>query len=423
MKKNIAMVISLVMVMFGCNATESPVLLKTVVINMGKDGKDITDARYNRFFKQGSATEGVSAIIAAGNFYINGYPLPANEKELNKLGPQGYKINQVPWLYYDSTKKQWKGGYEGQTPEITYSSAALDVAKSIVPGLEVRLYDFNKDGYTDRIEADYKEGVIVNHIVKKNNDYIRIYRSDIDSANKTNSEGRVFDGPHFTTTSNEMIKLKNFDQTITPGCVALFWYGKSGWQIQRAREVNGIFVDGEDHKSYNIDGKIFQDAMHFSRDNLFISNRPGEYTNAQKYFGLLNNRDGLKVSLWLVPTTDPQAQGAPISLTSNSSAKNFLKKAIAVAKYKLANTKISSDGKDVPVTEKWVTQSEYSQLVNAIQRADAAAMSASSTSSLLDYQVYLLYLTLNGSSNDIGAKFGGFNYIGFDNELKVGRQQ
>ncbi|KAM0806616.1 hypothetical protein AB5N19_06953 [Seiridium cardinale] len=35
---------------------------------------------------------------------------------------------------------------------------------------------------------------------------------------------------------------------------------------------------------------------------------------------------------------------------------------------------------------------------------------------LLDYQTYVLYLTLNGGSDDIGAEFAGFNYVGFEDE-------
>ncbi|WKX25769.1 hypothetical protein [Tatumella ptyseos] len=167
--------------------------------------------------------------------------------------------------------------------------------------------------------------------------------------------------------------------------------------------------------------------MRFSRDNLPISNRPGEYANAQKYFGLNDSHEGLKASheglkasLWLVPTTDPQTPGAPIAITSHSSAKTFLAKVISIARKRLSSVAASIDGKDIPTTSKLVAQEEYTQLKDAIARADAALASTTSSPVLLDYQIYLLYLALNGSKNDIGARFGGFNYLGFENEVRAG---
>ena len=38
---------------------------------------------------------------------------------------------------------------------------------------------------------------------------------------------------------------------------------------------------------------------------------------------------------------------------------------------------------------------------------------------IYDYNVYLLYLANFGSQSDIGAKFAGFNYEGFDNQVHV----
>ena len=81
---------------------------------------------------------------------------------------------------------------------------------------------------------------------------------------------------------------------------------------------------------------------------------------------------------------------------------------------------VSADGKDVPASRKWIEQAYHAQLDQAIKRATAAAASDTPSPALLDYQIYLLYLTLNGSTQDIGAKFGGYHYAGFDNEVKAG---
>jgi hypothetical protein len=45
--------------------------------------------------------------------------------------------------------------------------------------------------------------------------------------------------------------------------------------------------------------------MGFSRDNIIISNRPGGVANAHKYFGLINNNEGLKDRVWRGLTVGP----------------------------------------------------------------------------------------------------------------------
>jgi hypothetical protein len=418
-------------VLVGCGGSndggsvDKGTLLKAIVIKTGSTGTyshtAVTDSTYDAYFKQGTAEAGVAAVIAAGKFYINGIAVPATATECNSQYPNGYLVNQVAWLTYSSSTGEWTGGYKAQgTATTSYADAALAVAQGIVSGLEIRLYDTDNDGYTDLIDADFKEGVQVNTVTNNGDGTYSVYRGDIDTANKTSYEGNTFDGSHFTSTSGERIRKSVFDTTIASGDVALFWYGASGWAMQRAKEVNGIFVDGADHSYYNIDGVEYDDAMRFSRDNLFISNRPGEFTNAQKYFALNNNGEGLKVSLWLVPTTDSTTYGAPVGLTSNSSAKTFLAEAIQTANEKLASVTVSADGTDVATTAKWVTQAEYDQLDAAITRAKAAMSSATSSNSLLDYQIYILYLSLAGSADDIGAVYGGFSYTGFDNEVQYG---
>lgn len=74
----------------------------------------------------------------------------------------------------------------------------------------------------------------------------------------------------------------------------------------------------------------------------------------------------------------------------------------------------------MPTDRRWVTQAAYSQLDNAIVRATAVRTNAASSPAQLDYQSYLLYLTLSGSRNDIGACFGGLDYAGFDNAISAG---
>lgn len=402
-------------------APEVATLLRAVVLNMGSDAPRITDPRYDRYFKQGSAAAGVAGVIAAGKFRINGLPIPASEADFRRLNPQGYSINQEVWLAQDAVAGTWKGGYRAQQPAGAYDAAALAVATGIVAGLEVRLYDSDGDRFVDVIEADYQEGVQVQTITRNADGTVSVVRGDIDVAQRTAEEGRVFDAERFTATSGERISAQAFDPAIQPGDVALFWWGPQGWAMRRAREVHGVFIDGQDHKTYTIDGHSYADAMRFSRDNLIIANRPGEFVNAQKFFGLNNNAQGLKVSLWLVPTTDPTSQGAPVAMTSGAEARAFLAKALAHARDLLASAAPSVDGRDVAPGARWVPSAIHQQLQRVVVRADAALREESSSNGFLDYQTYLLYLVINGSADDIGARYAGYQWPGFLRAIQYSR--
>lgn len=332
----------------------------------------------------------------------------------------GYLIDQVAWLFWNSTTQSYFGAYKAGTEQDSYDAAALSVATALVAGLQVRFWDTNGDGFTDLIDANYMEGVTVETITKNSNGTYSVYRGDIDVANLTPYEGENFDANQFSG-SGPFIPEANFDTNITSGSVALFWYGNNGWAMKKARQVTGIFVDGEDHTFYDIDGVTYEDAMRFSRDNLYISNRPGEFTDAQKFFKFTNHSAaGLDVSLWLVPVTNTSETGAPIGMTSDASSRTFLSEAITQSQRYLDNVTVSVDGSDVSSDHYWVTQDVYTQLDNAIVRANASLTSVNSTSFLFDYQTYILYLALNGSATDIGAAYAYFDYTGFLNQEQYG---
>ena len=297
-----------------------------------------------------------------------------------------------------------------------YEDAALAAATGFDAGLEVRLLDTDKNGFTDRIDMDYVEGVIVNRIIDNGDGTYSVRRSEVEPQYVWDNDGNLFDSGHFTADSGEMIDAANFDEDLKEGEIGLFWYGPDGWAMERALEVKGILVDGADHEYYQIDDTKYQDAMRFSRNNIIISNRCGELANAHKYFGFMDNDEELEVSLWFVPTSDDNLWAAPAGFTTGENAKVFLEKATDAAKAKLEAVTVSSDGTDVADGQDWVTQDVYDDLERAIGRAEEA-LESSASPEVLDYQVYLLYFALNGSGDDIGAEFAGFDYDGFDNRL------
>lgn len=386
-------------------------LLKALVINMGAD-KTVTDAMYDAYFQEGSALDGVKAILAAGRFYINDFAIPATAEDLDILYPSGsYLLNQSAWL------TRTDEGYQvGKDTYESYADAALAAATDFDAGLEVRLYDSDGDGFADWIAMDYVEAVIVNKIVDLGDGTYSIQRSQVDASYVWDSDGRYYDGDHFTADSGEVIAARNLDSALQEGDMGLFWYGPDGWAIERALEVTGILVDGEDHAFYQIGDVQYEDAMRFSRDNIIVSNRCGEFVNAQKYFGLNNSGDGLTVSLWFVPTTDPGVMAAPAGFTTNGNAAAFLAQAIDAAREKLSGVVVSADGTDVPAGQDWVKQEVYDALEATIQRAETA-LADDLSEDVLTYHVYLLYLSLKGTGSDIGAMYAGFDYPGFDNQL------
>ena len=348
------------------------------------------------------------------NFIINGFPIPGTKEIFAQKYPEGYLINKKKWLYYSEGKyhvNQSKKDYEN------YEDASFATATEFIAGLEIRLYDLDNDKYVDYIELDYVEAVIINEIIKNDDNTVSLYRADINEELNAKNDGRRFDGNCFTKNWDEKIDIKNFDDSIKKGDMCLFMYTPSGWIIQRAKEVRGKLIDGEDHKYYQIGEKKFQDAMRFSRDNIIISNRCGEYINAHKYFGFLNlndNNNDNEVSLWFIHSLDEKRFGAPCGFTSGKSAKLFLQKAIEFSKKKLDVICLENKAKK---GEKYIIQKDYDDFKNIIEKAEKIYENDNSYE-IYDYFVYLLYLSNFGIQNDIGAKFAGFNYVGFDNQIK-----
>ena len=85
-------------------------LLRTVVLDMGSDAANVTATQYDQYFKQGSALEGVKSVIAASEFYINLWAIPGTESAFQSVSQclsDGYLVNQVAWLYYNTTTASW----------------------------------------------------------------------------------------------------------------------------------------------------------------------------------------------------------------------------------------------------------------------------------------------------------------------------
>ena len=394
-----------------CREDKKKNLLCSILINMGED-KKITDEKYSKYFKEKDSIIGVKQIIKNNNFIINGFSIPGTEELFTKNYPEGYLINKKKWLFYSENKykvNQSKKDFDN------YEEASFATATGFIAGLEMRLYDFDKDKYADYIELDYVEAVIINEIIKNKDNTLSLYRADLNEEYNSINDGKKYDGNCFSEKWEEKIDIKNFDSNIKKGDMALFMFTPNGLIVQRAKEINGKLIDGQDHKYYQVGEKKFQDAMRFSRDNIIISNRCGEFLNAHKYFGFLNKENGKDVSLWFIHSLDENKFGAPCGFTSGNSAKIFLKEVIAMSKKKLDEVAIEDKAKK---GQKYVNENIYNSFKSLIIKAEKICNNES-PNEIYDYLIYLLYLGNFGSQSDIGAKFAGFNYNGFDNEIKT----
>ena len=354
---------------------------------------------YPEYFDEG----GVDAVVAAGNFYINGFAVPADEASLT----ESFVVNEGTM----SLSKGESGWQVGRDEYATYAEAVKALINDELPGgLAIDLYDTDGDGKAEAANLWYTEGVIVNEITQNANGTYRVFRGDLKRV--PSYAGRLYDAENFSATSGEVIQAENFDTSIQEGDGAIFYKTPDGWVMERAAQVNGILMEGIDHEYYQIDDTKYVDAMKYSRDNLIVAQRNGEFANAHTYFGFKANNDGRKVSMWL----DPKSM-APIGLTADENAKVFLTDAVGQAREKLAGVTLSESAND---NQKFA----YAALEEAIKLAEETLADETALNSEYDFYVYYLYLTLHGTGDDIGAAFSGFYgvngwgfqnaYLGFD---------
>ena len=407
MKKGLSLFLSLAMAFALCIGAAGLLSVRTkaadvtfpVYLTVGQDtsgfmptGLGLTDASYNDYFG-GDAAAKVQEIIGAGELYINGTAFP---KDSDAFASEGFSVNEQD-IQVEGTGEE-------------YLPAAAQAVTGAVPiGNTIVLSDEDNDGVADKIEYTCYSAIIVNKLTDNGDKTFTIERADIQDGKKP------YDGDLFAAGNKIQIKEENFDKDIELGDMAAVYKNGSEWVAVKPFEANGILVDGEDHGSYNIDGTEYEDAMRFSRDNISISNRCGEFTNAQKYFGFNNNKEGMKVSLWIVPTDEScETTGAPIGFTSNENGKEFLNRAIAFAQEKMDGAKVSKDGSDIADGDEYILEEDAETVKQIIADAQKVADGEDQArSDVYDHEIYMLYLSLNGSGNDIGAKFAGYDYKGF----------
>ncbi len=402
----------------SANSSNQEKIFKSIIVkNNGNKKISLSDDSYNYLFEENDTEVGIRKIIACEKFFINEFPLPQNQENISLE----YLVNGEVWLY----KKNFHWIVDDKEFE-NYEDAVFALIEKIPEGLEFRLYDKNGDGFADEIHVDYLEGFIVDKIFENDDGSFTLKSLELsdysDLVSQVFGEGRAYDSEHFSKNSDEKVLAKNFDSQIKVGDVVLFSYVSDGWKVVKAVKKSGALTGGADHRFYQIDGENFTDAMRFSRDNIIISNRCGEFFNTLKFFGFVdddfdfgnenlsggnvarNFSENLKVSLYLVPTLQKNVFGAPIAFTCDfETSKIFLEKALSFAKSKIAEQNQNSISNSISLE----------QLNSVIQNAQNLLENSSiNNAMILNYEMYLLYLALNGTQDDIGAQFADYDFDG-----------
>lgn len=379
-----------------------------VVVTRSREGgiTSVADSTYDGLFQGPSAEAGVLSIIRKGNFRINGFPIPPDERSFSAAWPQGFTVNGRVWL------SQKNGVYTVDKKNYTdYGDAVLALVRRIPAGLETDVYDRDGDGKGDAIDATVWEAVIP-HTIKANADgTVTMDRlGDSDFPSTLPGEGRRYDDSRFTLGRGDTIGASHMDPSLHPDDMALFAYMPWGWTVKRAIPVTGPLEAARDHRYYQMGGVRYHDAMRFARDDLPISNRNGEFVNTLKYFHQMHRPHAPAVTLWFIPISDGEL-GAPAGFTSGANGPRLLKEALERSRQELDQVVISADGSQVPSGKGWMTPKGYDRAKKVIESAQEV-YDHHKYSVLMDYERYLLFLALHGSKGDIGAAYGGYEFEG-----------
>lgn len=348
------------------------------------DATKITDAAFNKYFG-GNALEGVKALLNAGKVYVNGIKIPASEDETID-----YQVNGVSSLY--KTNSGWGFNVHKTTSadNLSFEEARLGFYETIttVRGHVTTLYGDSATGLVNKINSQSYDVVRVTDTVFYN-ESITVARGDFDlETNRIRPD-----------VNNIVFHSSKYDNNISTGDFALYYYGPDGWIIQKADAVAGTLTKNADGWFVINAGQSDEYACiesNVSRYNLINCNRPTQFFTAYNRLGLTE----LPVVMWCTPT------GHPIGFTygDKAAAKEALALAIVNAQAAKEGVVVSTDGKDVAKGTMWVAQSDLDAYDAAIAEAQTICNRNSTAVQEYDAAIYALANALG----EAGEKPTGF---------------
>jgi predicted small lipoprotein YifL len=342
-----------------------------VILEIENDGDatKITGAAYDKYFG-GSAATGVEALLNAGKVYVNGIKVPAAENET-----ADYQVNGVSSIYKKDSGWGFNVHKTTSADNLSFDAARLGFFETIttVRGHKTVLYGDKTTGQVNKIDTQSYDVVRITYFEDHGGIVDKIDRGDF--ALETN---RVR-----PDVNNIVFHSSRFDQEIKVGDFALYYYGPSGWVMQKAVPVQGTLSKND--KGFFVINKGKSDEYvkiesNVSRYNLIICNRPTQFFTAYNRLGLTE----LSVITWCTPT------GHPIGFTygDKAAAKEALSLAIKNATAAKDGVAVSADGKNVAKGKKWVAQADMDTYNAALADAQTVLNSNSTPVQGYDAAIY-----------------------------------
>ena len=360
------------------------------VVDFDNDGTTtISDAVFDQYF-EGTAAEGVAALLNAGKCYINGVKIPQTEDEKSN-----YEINWVNSLYKTETGWGYNVHKTTSANTLTFEEArsGLFNTTSTVRGHKTYLY-LNAEGICEAINIESFEVVRIARIDEYGNarsigrgDFqLETNRVRYDVENGSDSRGPV------------QWLTDNFDLSVKVGDVAVYWFGSKTlggdgyWYLTKATPVVGQVTNPE--KSVYSVGDWTMKESNVSRYNLIDCSRPTQGYTTYTTLGLTDNN----IVLWNTPN------GMPIGFTfgeTTADSRSMLKQGVANAQAHVEAVKASEDGEDIPTNEQWATQAAIDTFNAAITAADSVRKANASEAIELDWAAYQLSLAWQAFDKEV----------------------
>ena len=349
------------------------------VVAIDNDGTTtISDSSFDEYF-EGTAADGVKALLAAGKVSINGIAIPAEEP--TEVGYE-YDINLTKSLYLTDTGWGYNVHKTTSANTLTFEEARLGMANTTSSVRGHKTYLTIENGICTAIDMESYE---VMKIVGFTNDGTKV--TNIDRGDFALETNRVrYDANNIELASD------NFDSEIAAGDVVCFWYTTDGWHMVKALSKTGV-VTSPSHSVYSV-GNFQMQESNVSRYNLIDDSRPTQ--GFSYYTGLGLQEAGISITLWCTPNEMPIG----FSLGDNAAA------AMAVAIENVTALKnsaaASEDGEDIEVGTKWATQEAIDTFAEAIEAAQTVADDEDSESWDLEKAMYTLYKAQSAFEQELG---------------------
>ena len=301
----------------------------------------------NDVYFTGTAKEDIEQLLNEGRVSINGFALPAAEEDT-----EAFQVNMVDSLV--KIEDSWGSGLHKSVPEagMTFEEARHSLVESVsrLPGGHTTFYLDDK-GICILIDISSCDGVSVVEISENNG----IYQIDPGDFTLESTRDRV-------DPRDILFDADKFDQDISVGDLAYYWYDPEGWHIEGCEKISGVLTtsDGDKFHETNllIDAEAAPSGSGVERYYINSVNRPTQFYQSYENLGL-----SCPATIWL------DEGGFLLGMTYGESAREVLADCISKVEEILASVTASDNGDGLEPGTLWVKSSTVGKLEAALDNA------------------------------------------------------